>query len=182
MMARSAMAAPARPSGADAGAGAAPSEFICAINGHVMREPVASPDDVVFERETIFLWLSTQVTAKAGACFGACGSFLRSHRVSASVWPPLTPSGARHSQGSVCPITHRPLTRDALRALPELRRRILAWQLRKATAAHPDGAADAAAAAVAARDDDDDAARSGVGRAARGSKADDAEDTMLYDF
>ena len=36
----------------------APKEFRCAINGHVMKHPVASPHGHVFERATIELWLS----------------------------------------------------------------------------------------------------------------------------
>jgi len=38
-----------------------PKEFLCAINGHVMKEPVrATTSGLVFERATIELWLSTR--------------------------------------------------------------------------------------------------------------------------
>lgn len=38
-----------------------PSEFLCAINGHVMKEPMrATTSGLVFERATIELWLSTR--------------------------------------------------------------------------------------------------------------------------
>lgn len=41
--------------------GGIPSEFICAINGHVMKEPVrAKTSGLTFERATIELWLSTR--------------------------------------------------------------------------------------------------------------------------
>ena len=65
-------------------------EFTCAINGHLMKEPVRSVHGVVFEQSTIALWLS--------------------------------------SRGSVCPITHKPLTADDLKPDADLRtqvRRIL---------------------------------------------------------
>jgi hypothetical protein len=35
-------------------------EFLCAINGHVMHDPVASSTGAVFERATILLWLNTR--------------------------------------------------------------------------------------------------------------------------
>ncbi|GMH77153.1 hypothetical protein TL16_g07307, partial [Triparma laevis f. inornata] len=37
-----------------------PPEFGCSINGHLMKEPVRTPGGVVFERETIELWLKTR--------------------------------------------------------------------------------------------------------------------------
>eukprot|EP00128_Syssomonas_multiformis_P013626 Colp12_sorted_trinity150504_noHs@4650 len=37
-----------------------PKEFLCAINGHVMKEPVKAPSGLVFESTTIELWLSTR--------------------------------------------------------------------------------------------------------------------------
>ena len=37
-----------------------PEEFSCAINGHLMKEPVRTPDGIVFERATIELWLDTR--------------------------------------------------------------------------------------------------------------------------
>lgn len=44
-----------------ASAGAIPNEFLCAINGHVMKEPMrATTSGLVFERATIELWLSTR--------------------------------------------------------------------------------------------------------------------------
>ena len=40
---------------------ALPKEFLCAINGHVMKEPVrVRGSQLVFEKSTIELWLSTQ--------------------------------------------------------------------------------------------------------------------------
>jgi hypothetical protein len=46
-------------------AGAAPAsgvplEFACAINGHMMKDPVRSPGGIMFEKATIVLWLSTR--------------------------------------------------------------------------------------------------------------------------
>jgi hypothetical protein len=42
---------------------ALPKEFLCAINGHVMKDPVRSKTtDLVFERSTIELWLNTRGT------------------------------------------------------------------------------------------------------------------------
>lgn len=41
--------------------GAIPCEFLCAINGHVMKEPMrATTSGLVFERATIELWLATR--------------------------------------------------------------------------------------------------------------------------
>mmetsp|Transcript_23568 Transcript_23568/g.30565 ORF Transcript_23568/g.30565 Transcript_23568/m.30565 type:complete len:728 (-) Transcript_23568:351-2534(-) len=37
-----------------------PKEFTCSINGHLMKEPVRSPQGHVFERSTIELWLKMQ--------------------------------------------------------------------------------------------------------------------------
>jgi len=37
-----------------------PREFTCAINGHLMKEPVKSPGGHVFEKSTITLWLRMQ--------------------------------------------------------------------------------------------------------------------------
>eukprot|EP00598_Pedospumella_elongata_P004268 CAMPEP_0184977100 /NCGR_PEP_ID=MMETSP1098-20130426/7851_1 /TAXON_ID=89044 /ORGANISM="Spumella elongata, Strain CCAP 955/1" /LENGTH=765 /DNA_ID=CAMNT_0027500049 /DNA_START=110 /DNA_END=2407 /DNA_ORIENTATION=- len=37
-----------------------PKEFLCAINGHVMKEPVKAPSGLVFEQATIELWLNTR--------------------------------------------------------------------------------------------------------------------------
>lgn len=37
-----------------------PREFACAINGHMMKEPMRSPHGEVFEKSTIELWLSTR--------------------------------------------------------------------------------------------------------------------------
>ena len=37
-----------------------PDEFVCAINGHVMKDPVKSSSGYFFERATIELWLSTR--------------------------------------------------------------------------------------------------------------------------
>ena len=37
-----------------------PEEFACAINGHLMKEPVRTPDGLVFEKATILLWLETR--------------------------------------------------------------------------------------------------------------------------
>eukprot|EP00756_Hemistasia_phaeocysticola_P024398 Hpha_TRINITY_DN15948_c2_g3::TRINITY_DN15948_c2_g3_i2::g.71103::m.71103 len=39
--------------------GAAPSRFRCALNGHLMKDPVRSPHGHVFERETILKWLDS---------------------------------------------------------------------------------------------------------------------------
>ena len=46
--------------GAGAAASGAPAEFLCAINGHVMQQPVRSPHGQVYEAATIELWLSQQ--------------------------------------------------------------------------------------------------------------------------
>jgi hypothetical protein len=37
-----------------------PKEYLCAINGHVMQDPVRSPSGTVYEKATIELWLSTR--------------------------------------------------------------------------------------------------------------------------
>jgi hypothetical protein len=37
-----------------------PEKFVCAINGHVMKDPVRSSTGFYFERATIELWLSTR--------------------------------------------------------------------------------------------------------------------------
>jgi len=39
--------------------GNAPSRFRCALNGHLMKDPVRSPHGHVFERETIMKWLES---------------------------------------------------------------------------------------------------------------------------
>jgi hypothetical protein len=46
--------------GDDGGADTAPERFRCAINGHVMKEPVRSPHGQTFERATIEQWLMRQ--------------------------------------------------------------------------------------------------------------------------
>lgn len=40
-----------------------PPEFLCAINGHVMKNPVTSPTGHTFEKETIEYWLKQVVQA-----------------------------------------------------------------------------------------------------------------------
>ncbi|CAN0287349.1 unnamed protein product, partial [Ectocarpus fasciculatus] len=35
-------------------------EFLCAINGHMMKQPVRSPHGHVFELSTILLWLESR--------------------------------------------------------------------------------------------------------------------------
>ncbi|CAM9297046.1 unnamed protein product [Ectocarpus sp. 4 AP-2014] len=42
------------------GAGGMPKEFLCAINGHMMKLPVRSPHGHVFELSTILLWLESR--------------------------------------------------------------------------------------------------------------------------
>ena len=37
-----------------------PLEFCCAINGHLMKDPVSSPGGVVYERDTIEVWLASR--------------------------------------------------------------------------------------------------------------------------
>lgn len=38
-----------------------PEEFLCAINGHIMKDPVrASRSGLVFEKATIQIWLQTR--------------------------------------------------------------------------------------------------------------------------
>lgn len=37
-----------------------PAEFACRINGHLMKDPVRTPSGIVFERDTIVLWLQTR--------------------------------------------------------------------------------------------------------------------------
>lgn len=38
-----------------------PEEFLCAINGHIMKDPVrATGSGLVFERATIQIWLQTR--------------------------------------------------------------------------------------------------------------------------
>jgi hypothetical protein len=46
---------PSRPTDPDV-----PEKFVCAINGHVMKDPVRSSTGFYFERATIELWLSTR--------------------------------------------------------------------------------------------------------------------------
>jgi len=71
----------------------APLELCCAINGHVMKEPVRARDsNLVFERATIRLWLSTR--------------------------------------GSVCPITHSPLTENDLAPDVALRSKVITTEVR----------------------------------------------------
>lgn len=36
---------------------AIPKEFLCSINGHVMKDPVRAKSGEVFENETIKIWL-----------------------------------------------------------------------------------------------------------------------------
>lgn len=66
---RAAMEAEASKKGKNGGAGEAPvssgppgvpKEYVCAINGHVMQDPVRSPQGYFFEKATIELWLSTR--------------------------------------------------------------------------------------------------------------------------
>eukprot|EP01063_Lacrimia_lanifica_P034786 TRINITY_DN6516_c0_g6_i1.p1 TRINITY_DN6516_c0_g6~~TRINITY_DN6516_c0_g6_i1.p1 ORF type:complete len:662 (+),score=240.79 TRINITY_DN6516_c0_g6_i1:152-2137(+) len=40
------------------GAGDVPKEFLCAINGHLLRHPVTAPSGHTFEKETIDIWLT----------------------------------------------------------------------------------------------------------------------------
>ncbi|CAN0497761.1 unnamed protein product, partial [Scytosiphon promiscuus] len=35
-------------------------EFLCAINGHMMKQPARSPHGHVFELSTILLWLESR--------------------------------------------------------------------------------------------------------------------------
>uniref|UniRef100_A0A7S2RXM5 U-box domain-containing protein n=1 Tax=Rhizochromulina marina TaxID=1034831 RepID=A0A7S2RXM5_9STRA len=72
-----------------------PGSFACAVNGHVMKEPMVSPYGHSFERSTIELWLRTQ--------------------------------------GSVCPVTHQPLTADMLKPDTKLRDQIVRWQIQRST-------------------------------------------------
>jgi hypothetical protein len=46
--------------GASEGDVSVPAEMRCAINGHVMTDPVRTPQGMVFERGTIELWLKTR--------------------------------------------------------------------------------------------------------------------------
>ena len=46
--------------GKEVSAAGVPRELRCAINGHLMRDPVKTPSGHVFERETIELWLRTR--------------------------------------------------------------------------------------------------------------------------
>jgi hypothetical protein len=47
------------PSGKKVANGVDPS-MACAINGHLMKDPVRAPNGIVFERATILLWLETR--------------------------------------------------------------------------------------------------------------------------
>ena len=81
-----------------------PTEFACAINGHLIKDPLRyvvlfrrftrvcrSPYGHVFEKSTILLWLETR--------------------------------------GSVCPITGKILTKDELHDDPRLRSRLIQWNI-----------------------------------------------------
>ena len=70
-----------------------PENFVCAINGHVMKEPVKSSTGYYFERATIELWLSTR--------------------------------------GSICPISHTPLTLEDLAPANELRNEIKRYHIKQ---------------------------------------------------
>eukprot|EP00605_Chrysophyceae_sp_TOSAG23-4_P001862 GSChrysophyteH1.ASY1.ANO1.2054.1 assembled CDS len=74
-----------------------PEEFVCAINGHVMQEPVKSSTGYYFERATIELWLSTR--------------------------------------GSICPISHTPLTLEDLEPANDLRNQIKRYHITKTSLA-----------------------------------------------
>ena len=76
-----------------AGSSGAPKHFLCAINRHIMKEPVLTPDGVHFEKATIIHWLE--------------------------------------EQGSVCPITHNPLTLRDLKPDRELARTIALFHVQK---------------------------------------------------
>uniref|UniRef100_A0A7S1I5F1 U-box domain-containing protein n=1 Tax=Eutreptiella gymnastica TaxID=73025 RepID=A0A7S1I5F1_9EUGL len=71
-----------------------PKDFKCAINGHVMKNPVDSPTGHTFERETIEYWL--------------------------------------HQNGSVCPITGKPLTKEELVLNTKLQHKISSWLIKEA--------------------------------------------------
>jgi U-box domain len=45
---------------ADSATSDVPTEFLCAINSHIMKQPVRSPHGHVFEKSTILLWLETR--------------------------------------------------------------------------------------------------------------------------
>ncbi len=72
-----------------------PKEYLCAINGHVMQDPVRSPSGIVYEKATIELWLSTR--------------------------------------GSICPISHEPLTKDDLVEDKDLRNKIKRYFITQVT-------------------------------------------------
>jgi hypothetical protein len=78
---------------ADASSSSIPKDFLCAINGHVMKMPMKGPYQIHYERETIELWLATR--------------------------------------GSICPITHQPLTRADLQLDEELQNRIKRYQIQQ---------------------------------------------------
>ena len=84
---------------APAGPPGVPKEYLCAINGHVMQDPVRSPQGYHFEKATIELWLSTR--------------------------------------GSICPISHEPLTKDDLTYDKELRNKIKRFHIQQVTASLP---------------------------------------------
>ena len=87
---------PANPTSPDRNAPeGVPKEYLCAINGHIMQEPVRSPAGVVYEKATIELWLNTR--------------------------------------GSVCPITHEPLTKADLVADADLRNQIKRYHITQVT-------------------------------------------------
>ncbi|CAM9224809.1 unnamed protein product [Hapterophycus canaliculatus] len=46
--------------GGDSGLDFVPKEFLCAINGHMMKQPARSPHGHVFELSTILLWLESR--------------------------------------------------------------------------------------------------------------------------
>ena len=77
-----------------------PAELLCAINRHILRDPVRTPYGDVFERETIETWLQTL--------------------------------------GSVCPLTHEPLTLDDLEPDVEIAQRAMAYRLNGAVNARRD--------------------------------------------
>jgi hypothetical protein len=48
--------------------GVIPFTFLCSINGHVMKNPVTSPNGVSFEKETIELWIKDSVSWYSSMC------------------------------------------------------------------------------------------------------------------
>ncbi len=80
---------------AASGPSGVPKEYLCSINGHVMQDPVRSPQGYHFEKATIELWLSTR--------------------------------------GSICPISHEPLTKDDLVDDKDLRNKIKRFHIQQVT-------------------------------------------------